>query len=300
MEKKYGKQNYDGIIRNTMNEILGVGGSVYCKDISSISRIFNSALSYDKASLVLHMLRGVVGDAAFFMILKTYIASPKLAYGTAETQDFQKIAEDVSGMKLDYFFQEWIYGEFYPKYDYSWSRSKLANNQYRLSLTLTQKHNNKPSFFTMPVQIKVKFAQRDTVITVFNDKQEQKFLFLLNDKPEEIEFDPHNRIFKTVEQGVVSVKEPNNKIEDKFFVYQNYPNPFNPKTTIRFNLSKDSYVKLFVYDITGKMTAMLLDKAMDAGEYSILLNASEWSSGIYIYRVVTDNYSQTKRMILLK
>jgi len=300
MEAKYGKQYYDKIIRNKMNRVLGVSGSVYCKDITSISRIFSSNLSYDKASLVLHMLRGIVGDANFFMILKTYIASPELAYSTAETKDFLKIAEDVSGMNLDYFFQEWIYGEFYPKYVYNWSKTKLANNQYGLTLTINQKRNKIPSFFTMPVQIKVKFAQGDTLITFFNDKQEQQFVFTLNDKPEEIEFDPHNRIFKAVEQGVVSVEDLNSKIADKFIIYQNYPNPFNPITTIKFNLPKNSHIKLLVYDITGKIIAKLIDKLMIAGEHSLLLNASEWSSGIYIYRVVTDNYSQTKRMILLK
>ncbi len=111
-----------------------------------------------KDAVVLHMLRGVVGDSTFFNILRSYTADPSVQYGVATTEDFQAIAESVSGMDLNYFFQEWIYGENFPSYSVVWSNQNISGNLYDLSLKISQNVNSNPSFFTMPIQIKVNFA----------------------------------------------------------------------------------------------------------------------------------------------
>ena len=90
---------------------------------------------------------------------------------------------------------------------------------------------------------------------------------------------------------------------------QNYPNPFNPSTTINFEIPKSSFVNLKVYDILGNEVATLVDENKDAGRYSVTFSASGGSasggnaqnlaSGIYIYKLVTDGYISTKKMILL-
>ena len=93
------------------------------------------------------MLRGVVGDSTFFDIMSTYSADPSVSYGAATTEDFQAIAESVYGSSLDYFFQEWIYGENYPKYTVEWSKSYLSGETYQISLTIIQTVNSNPSYF---------------------------------------------------------------------------------------------------------------------------------------------------------
>jgi hypothetical protein len=81
---------------------------------------------------------------------------------------------------------------------------------------------------------------------------------------------------------------------------QNYPNPFNPSTKIRFSLREPSHVKLVVYDMLGREVARLADEEMDAGYRSVTWNASNVSSGIYIYQLSIGNLIQVRRMILMK
>lgn len=87
---------------------------------------------------------------------------------------------------------------------------------------------------------------------------------------------------------------------NKFSLHQNYPNPFNPVTKIKFDISKNSNVKLSIYDITGKEVLKITDAYMTAGSYSYQWNASGFASGIYFYRLDAGNYSEVKKMILVK
>jgi uncharacterized protein (DUF362 family) len=80
----------------------------------------------------------------------------------------------------------------------------------------------------------------------------------------------------------------------------NYPNPFNPTTMITYQLSKTSYVRLTVYDITGRVVTTLVDGEKAAGSYSIPWNASNISSGVYFYKLTAGNFSQVKKMVLIK
>lgn len=88
-------------------------------------------------------------------------------------------------------------------------------------------------------------------------------------------------------------------------LFQNYPNPFNPKTTIRFQIKDTRFVSIKVYDITGKEITTLVNEKLNAGTYEVPFSISQLSgyqesSGIYFYRLITETYSETKRMILLK
>lgn len=86
----------------------------------------------------------------------------------------------------------------------------------------------------------------------------------------------------------------------KYLLSQNYPNPFNPSTAISFALPQAGNVKLTVYDAVGKEVATLVNKNMSAGNYKVNWNAGSMASGIYFYRLLTDNFVQTNKMILLK
>ncbi len=86
----------------------------------------------------------------------------------------------------------------------------------------------------------------------------------------------------------------------KFILRQNFPNPFNPTTTIKYSLPQNSFVSLKVYDITGKEVANLVNEQELIGNHSVEFNASSLASGIYFYRIKTGNYSDTKKLILLK
>ena len=89
-------------------------------------------------------------------------------------------------------------------------------------------------------------------------------------------------------------------IPEKFALYQNYPNPFNPVTTISFDLPKESDVKLMIYDLKGRVLVELVTGRMVAGSHSVVWDASEVASGVYIYKLTAGDKQLTKKMILLK
>lgn len=89
-------------------------------------------------------------------------------------------------------------------------------------------------------------------------------------------------------------------IPEKYILHQNFPNPFNPSTKIRFELPKSSYVKLLIYDILGCEITKLVNEKLVAGCYETEWDGNRFASGVYFYKLVTKEFSETKRMILLK
>jgi len=96
------------------------------------------------------------------------------------------------------------------------------------------------------------------------------------------------------------ITETPERLPMKFYLCQNYPNPFNVSTTIRYTLHQEAKVKIVVYDLLGKEIATLVDAKMDAGEHTVTWNAENVASGIYIYKLLTKGFVQTRKMILLK
>jgi len=89
-------------------------------------------------------------------------------------------------------------------------------------------------------------------------------------------------------------------IPDKYFLAQNYPNPFNPVTTIAFDLPRTSKVILTVFDILGNEINILVNDELPAGRYRHTLNASDYTSGIYFYRLEAGDYHKTRKITILK
>jgi len=99
--------------------------------------------------------------------------------------------------------------------------------------------------------------------------------------------------------SITSVLEEN-LLSDKFELAQNYPNPFNPTTSIRFSLPVQTHLKINIYNMLGELVKTISDGLYEAGFYNISFNASDLSSGTYIYRLESNGFVQSKKMILLK
>jgi hypothetical protein len=104
----------------------------------------------------------------------------------------------------------------------------------------------------------------------------------------------------TYPSGVTDVENNESQIITDFKLEQNYPNPFNPSTLINFNVPEAAQVKLSVYNILGQEVAVLVDEFVSAGSYSKAFNAVGISTGLYIYRLESNNVSISKKMTLLK
>ncbi len=298
IESISGTAGYKSFINGEMNRAKNAQGTIYVQNISSINQIFDGNRSYAKGAVVLHMLRGITGENVFFNILKSYASDPALAYGVATTEDFQAVAESVSGLDLNYFFQEWIYGEGFPSYSLSWSKESLGNDLFVIHYNIEQAFHKNPGFFTMPIQLDISTSNGDTTITIFNNQKSQQFNITVSGNPISVTFDPDNFILKSIS----SVTDVNDELSlpAEFSLSQNYPNPFNPSTKIKYSIKEQGNVKLIVYDILGREVATLVNEQKPAGNYEVTFDASRLSSGVYFYRLRAGSFVSTKKMILLR
>jgi hypothetical protein len=96
------------------------------------------------------------------------------------------------------------------------------------------------------------------------------------------------------------VNQNNTELPSKYFLGQNYPNPFNPVTNISFSIPQTGLVKLVVFDVMGREVATVVNKNMTAGNYTADFNASSLASGIYFYKISVGDFTDTKKMMLVK
>ncbi|MFC1786407.1 M1 family aminopeptidase [Candidatus Neomarinimicrobiota bacterium] len=262
-------------------------GTIYVEDTTSVSSIFNGSLSYAKASWVVHMLRHVVGDSAFFNGLQEF--GNRYRFKSAVTEQFQTVMEEVSGKDLESFFQRWIYGEYYPQYNvtYNWSSN---------SLFVLIEQAQASEIFVMPIDIKVNFTDNSEQYWVVQNTERSELFTLpiqFGKTVESIELDPDEWILKEIEG-----------IQKEFHLYSVYPNPFSADVTIRFALANEGEVQLIIFDILGNKvwhhTAMF-----GVGDHLIKWDGknqhgNKISSGIYFVEVSDGELTKTRKMLLLK
>ncbi|MBK7254486.1 MAG: 5'-nucleotidase C-terminal domain-containing protein [Ignavibacteria bacterium] len=113
-------------------------------------------------------------------------------------------------------------------------------------------------------------------------------------------YSPEGRIKEVNSGDAVESSEETNPQGYDYELKDNYPNPFNPSTTINYQLAANGFTSLKIYDVLGKEVATLVNEKQDAGTYSVQWNASVYSSGVYFYKLQSNGFVQTKRMILTK
>jgi aminopeptidase N len=303
-EKEYGVDSYRGFMEDEMSGAKSGVGTIFVQDTTSVGNIFNGNLEYQKGATVLHMLRHVLGDSTFFHAMYNYANTPALRYSTAMTQDFKAACENVSGKNLDYFFNEWIYGENYPQYTYSWS-SHPSSDSYTVTVRVRQGTGTaNPPFFTMPVDLKFASSGWDTVVTVFNDSQQQSFTVGISHDPTSVLLDSDGWILKDAALVPDGVLRPA-PVVSNFSLEQNYPNPFNPSTVICYQIPKATRVTIIIYNLLGAEVAMLVDGHQESGDHSVIWNGvdrfgHQVASGIYLYKIEAGTIQSAKKMVYLR
>jgi len=295
-----GKISYDGYMLATMNVAKNAVGSIYVRDVESVEEIFDPTRSYAKGATVLHMLRKIIGDSLYFASIKKYTSDTSFAYKNAVTQDFERSVEITTGQDLGYFFNQWIYGENYPKYNVSISSSDAGGGFYNVALKIEQEVNTNPAFFTMPVEIRLYLDEGDTTFTVFNNAQIQTFSFTTKGRPNSFKVDPDRKILCAIKGD-----EPVTPVS--YSLAQNYPNPFNPSTTITYQVFRTSDIRLTVYNMLGQEIRNYSFTNQKDGKYKITFDGFGLSSGTYFYKLLaTDTksgellFSDSKSMTLVK
>lgn len=98
---------------------------------------------------------------------------------------------------------------------------------------------------------------------------------------------------------IVNINKLSEIISD-YKLHHNYPNPFNPNTKIRFDISKLSSVKLIVYNILGEEITTLVNEKLNAGSYTVNWDGSGYPSGVYFYKLIAGDFTDTKKMLLVR
>jgi aminopeptidase N len=252
---------------------------------------------YDKASWVLHMLRHVMGDDAFFAAILEYATDPRLMFAYAETEDFVGTCETHYGGELDWFFDPWLTREDRLQYEWNWHSYALDGWEV-LTITVDQLQTFP---YTMPVDFRVSTVAGVIDTFLWVDESHEEYQLHLADAVTEVEMDPDHWIL--CDKQLVPTGHETPPLAT--FLDQNYPNPFNPATTITFGLPNDDTVLLQVFDVRGALVRTLENRLLQAGRHTVEWNGRSdsgrpASSGIYFCRMKSGGGEITKKMILLR
>jgi hypothetical protein len=184
-----------------------VDGSVYvpAEDADNFSRIFSGNFSYRKGGWVVHQLRHVVGDTAFFDILAAYRAAYE--YDSAITEDLRAVAESVHGSDLTWFFDEWVYDIGAPAYLSAWQTHEIAGKDY-VELYIIQVQDASYPIFTMPLDVDVAATGGDLMHVVWNDADAEHFLFEVPGNVLGLALDPKDWTLHTSNNATLFVEGP--------------------------------------------------------------------------------------------
>jgi hypothetical protein len=246
------------------------GGSVFVKDTTDVRRVFDSRLSYNKGAYLLHMLRWLLGDEAFFSGLRNYFNDPNVANGFASNKQFIEHFEMAGDTSLNEFFNDWYYGEGYPLYSISFINSDDGKTLIELSQTTS---HSSVDFFEMPVPVRlyntIKTDSADFRLT--NTHNDQQFLLDVGFEAASAVIDPDLWLLsKTKENLNVPNGFTNNGIKI-------YPNPTNHHLYILISSGVSIY-ELSLYNIKGELIENFKEDTRE-------IDLSPYTSGIYLLKI---------------
>jgi aminopeptidase N len=260
---------------NKINNITAtsVDSNLYLTDLQStnVNRIFSSRFTYDKGSMVTHMLRWKLGDTAFFQALKSYLADPALAYGYAVTANFKSHLEAANEVNsLSEFFNDWVYNLGFPSYDIvaqNWGagQAKITVNQTQSDASVT--------FFEMPLQIRLTGSSGQTHdVVVDNTTNAEQFIVSVPFVVTGVVFDPNKHIVSRNNTTTLG-----NESFDNNNAISVYPVPTENELNIQFPTNFNLF-KVEIYNSLGQLVATDTKNS---------INTSQLSSGVHFLKIET-------------
>jgi aminopeptidase N len=304
-ERQVGLTSYRNYMNSQMSSALLAAGTVSVSDTSNINRLFDNNLVYAKGATVLHMLRHVLGDSVFLAGMKAYANDARFRFQTSSTEGLRSVFESVSGKDLSFFFNEWIYGEQYPKYTISWAVQSLSNAWWTSVRIRQTTGTNNPTFFTMPIDLRFTGPSLDTLVIVWNRSNDTTYSFLLPRAATSLQIDPDNWILKSVSTSPPTAGGRSSGAPDVFSL-SNYPNPFNPSTIIEFTIPKASRVMAEIFNDLGETIEKLVDEHYGPGTVRV-----QWTprvgSGVYFCKITAtpeslpaEKFQAVRKMLFVK
>jgi aminopeptidase N len=261
-------------------------GTVYDPD-----PLFGST-PYEKGALILHMLRHIIGDDAFFQTLLAY-GELGDGPGTVVTDDFVRLVEEISGQDLTDFFDQWLRYEGRPEYEWQAGYTSVASG-YDVSVRIAQ-HQGMPDVYRMPIDVHVTTIAGEQVFVANNDQRSQEFMFHVPLRPRSIEFDPDDWVLKPILPAVST----------QTVLLSPRPNPARGQSRISYVLPGETEVTLRVYDILGRSVRTLIDGRPQGFE-----QVCDWDgtddhgnrvgAGLYFVELKTADYTSATRLMIVR
>lgn len=196
--KIYGKTAYTAKIRDDAATYLtgdaanNTRHGLFNQTANDLDKLFKYPnITYNKGSLVIHLLHETVGDEAFWKAVNIYLNRHK--FSNVETNDLKKVFEEVSGKNLDQFFKQWVYGIGHPKLEIEPIYSE-GSKTLELKINQTQKGNQVPEAFVFPLEVFVQTDNGEKIETVTIDKRSNSFSIKLDGKPSNIVLDKNAKM----------------------------------------------------------------------------------------------------------
>jgi aminopeptidase N len=266
---------------------------------------FDYGHSYCKGAWVQHMLRYVMGDTnwrqlgRFFTGLRAYGDSFRMA--SANTEDYRRVMERMSGLELGWFFDEWVYHGGYPQYTCGWHGEQTTDG-WQVVINLSQNNGGQaPACFHMPVEVRVRFASGDTVIRYDVAANPQRNVFAVRAQPTSVEFDPNEWLLDEHSVQVGIDAEPAAGIP--FARLNAGQNPCRGTAGLRYELPGRRNASLEVFDSQGRMVRSLIAGSMPGGRHVLRWDWTDGlgrpiPAGVYIARLTAGSEKAEAKLVL--
>ncbi|MCK5135029.1 MAG: T9SS type A sorting domain-containing protein [Bacteroidales bacterium] len=277
-----GQEAADSWMSHAISIALGeTSGSVFVPEdkVEDKYRLFDYGLSYKKGAILLHMIRYRLGDDdLFFRVLRTYL--DKFGYGHATGEEFRGILESESGVDFSCFFDQWYYGEGFPRFSVFWVQQgdslNIRSEQTSTSPVITP-------FFETPFDIEIRFTDGQMErMQLMQDEQVEEFGIVVEGLVQDVIFDPDNKLLKTAS---VIHQIP----FDKFYIFG--PNPVTDELYIRFK--NTSHIdEILITSMNGKEVLRHSD-----AENPVMMNLSTLADGPYLLVLYDADRTYMERIV---
>jgi aminopeptidase N len=264
-----------------------ISGSVFVDDTTSVGRIFNGALSYNKGARVLHNLRFKLGDSAFFAGIRRYQNDPSVIYGFARTADLKRNLEAVSGQNLTEFFNDYIFGQGYPSFQVDVCQIDVTGF-VNVSIKQTQSHPS-VSFFETPISLKLinKRVNKDTTVTINVTQNNQRLTLRLPsiNYVDSVVFDPELWLLSKNNKVIATVCGATQEIDSQW-ITQLSPNPAKEILNVQFKAEKAEKITFEIVNELGQIISKTSVNAL-TGDNSMTLDVRDLAKGFYVLKCST-------------
>ncbi|MCX8149825.1 M1 family aminopeptidase [Thermaurantimonas aggregans] len=271
-------QQYQAYKINEINKITAQpDGSVYTLDTLNLSRLFSGRLTYSKAGYVLHSLRWLVGDSAFFAGTRNYLNDTSLAYAFALTPQFKAHMESACLCSLTEFFDQWIYGQGYPTYQIIWWQD---GDSLRMNISQTTSHPSVP-WFNIPLPIRVTDSNQQVhQLRVVVPGASFSYAHYLPQGAAAVVFDPERWLISknSVSLHISQLRE----LTPQFSLY---PNPGRDQLTLELGSRVQDVRSIVLVFPDGRIVQKISANELEIKDSKVIIPTGTITRGMYIVTV---------------